>query len=159
MLGCGLWVLQGHGARRDNNHPHVYITLQCFHCPLTSITLLITTLRWILMLSSPFYRGNWGSQRQNDIPKVVLGSGNGRTWARGILTQRQSFFHSPRTFSEWVWTWEGSWRVRGIAEVMEAFQAVIPIGDAMEKDGKLDQMAAGILPSGENVLIVYTEDS
>lgn len=49
--------------------------------------------------------------------------------------------------------------MRGIAEVMEASQAVIPIGDAVEKDGKLDQMAAGILPSGENVLIVYTEDS
>lgn len=49
--------------------------------------------------------------------------------------------------------------MRGIGEVMEAFQAVIPIRDAMGNDGKLDQMTAGILPRGENVLILYTKDA
>ena len=155
--GChGLWVLQGHSAKKDNNHPYVNITLQCLQCPLTSIILLITTLRWVLMLSSPVYRGNWGSQRQNDMHKATLGSGKGGTLATGILTQRWPFFFfsSPRKLSGWVWTWDGSWRARGIEEATEAFQAVLPTRDAMKKDRELDQVTTGIPPSGENVLIL-----
>lgn len=98
MEGHGLRVLRVHRAREDNNHPHVYITLQCLHCPLTSVILLITTVRWKLMLSSPFYRGNWGSWRQWNIPQVALESSKGGMWARGIVTQIHPSFHSPGGF-------------------------------------------------------------
>lgn len=58
-------------------------------------------------------------------------------WLRGGL------FFTPKVFG-WVWTWAGSWRVRGIGEAREALQAVIPVRDAKEKGGKWDQMTTGL---------------
>lgn len=78
----------------------IFRVLQCLHCPLTSIILLITTVRWILMLSSPFYRGNWDSHRQSDTLNIALGKGKGGTWARSTLNQWQPSFYSPEGFLE-----------------------------------------------------------
>lgn len=79
---------------------------------------------------------------------------------RGILTRRQSFFHSPEGFLNESGLEMGLEGER-IGDVVEAFQAVVPLRDAMGKDGKLDQVTAGFLtrPAGTDVIAGLPKES